>query len=554
MGACAWLFNSDVCKHCTAAPCQEACPTGALIRNEFDDVYVQADICNGCGYCVVACPFGVLGRSKADGAVHKCTLCYDRQKDGIEPACAKSCPTDSIQFGPVSQLRERANRRVAELHARGQEQAYLYGSEDAGEYKRLNAFFLLTDEPAAYNLPPAPRRPSSAHAAALPVERRGRHWPERRQRLGARPRREGRLMAWRDLPVRTAREGQRAEAEAGAEQDGQRGAAVVHTRDAYRDVPILAQPTWGREIAAYFFLGGVSAGATVLGSMAAITGHARYVQLTRTAHYVAFATLLPCPVFLIADLGKPSRFHHMLRIFKPSSPMNLGAWTLTVHGGMATLTVARMLAAEGKLPVAGGLVRLMPERLLAAGAVPSALALGGYTGVLLGTTSVPVWFKSPLLGALFMASSFSTGIAAVSLVAEVTRRRDSADTRALSLLARITGATELMLLGGYLVTTGTASKPLLRGKTGQLMRAAVAALGSGLALEVGIARKPNATLRHRSATALALAGGALLRWAVVQAGKVSASDRDETLAVMAPSRTAPGWGPTQPETSKRGLW
>lgn len=156
-----WLFNSDVCKHCTAAPCQEACPTGALIYNEFQNVYLQQDVCNGCGYCVSACPFGVLGRSQSDGKAHKCTLCYDRQRDGLEPACAKSCPTDSIQFGPVSQLQAHARRRVEELRSRGEGRAYLYGAEDAGEYRRLNAFFLLTEEPAAYNLPPAPRRPSA---------------------------------------------------------------------------------------------------------------------------------------------------------------------------------------------------------------------------------------------------------------------------------------------------------------------------------------------------------------------------------------------------------
>jgi formate dehydrogenase iron-sulfur subunit len=161
-GGVRWLFNSDVCKHCTAAPCQEACPTGALIRNEFDSVYVQQDVCNGCGYCVSACPFGVLGRSETDGTAHKCTLCYDRQKDGMEPACAKACPTQSIQFGPVSQLRERARERLAEVRDRGEGRAYLYGAEDIGDYKPLNAFFLLTEEPAAYNLPPAPTRPSNA--------------------------------------------------------------------------------------------------------------------------------------------------------------------------------------------------------------------------------------------------------------------------------------------------------------------------------------------------------------------------------------------------------
>jgi formate dehydrogenase iron-sulfur subunit len=161
-GGVRWLFNSDVCKHCSAAPCQEVCPTGALIYNQFQAVYVQQDVCNGCGYCVVACPFGVLGRSEADGQAHKCTLCYDRQIDGLEPACAKSCPTDSIVFGPVTELQERARRRVAELHERGERRAYLYGADDTPEYSRLNAFFLLTEEPAAYNLPPAPKRPTAA--------------------------------------------------------------------------------------------------------------------------------------------------------------------------------------------------------------------------------------------------------------------------------------------------------------------------------------------------------------------------------------------------------
>ena len=160
-GGVRWLFNSDVCKHCETAPCQEACPTGAIIRNEFDNVYVQQDICNGCGYCVAACPFGVLARSEADGAAHKCTLCYDRQKDGFTPACAKACPTQSIRFGKLSELRAYASTRLDEVRAHGQSNAYLYGAAPAGEYSALNAFFLLTDEPTAYNLPPAPRRPSA---------------------------------------------------------------------------------------------------------------------------------------------------------------------------------------------------------------------------------------------------------------------------------------------------------------------------------------------------------------------------------------------------------
>jgi Fe-S-cluster-containing dehydrogenase component len=103
---------SDVCKHWVSAPCQHACPTGAIIYNEFANVYIQRDICNGCSYCIAACPFGVITRSDFDGHSHKCTLCYDRQKDGLVPACAKACPTQSIQFGPIDELRERARNRV----------------------------------------------------------------------------------------------------------------------------------------------------------------------------------------------------------------------------------------------------------------------------------------------------------------------------------------------------------------------------------------------------------------------------------------------------------
>jgi formate dehydrogenase iron-sulfur subunit len=154
-----WLMMSDVCKHCEDAPCEQVCPTGSIIYNEFGDVYVQADICNGCGYCISACPFGVLGRNTEDGHAHKCTLCYDRQKEDMTPACAKACPTASIQFGPVRELRERARDRVEELHARGDDRAYLYGADPIEGYGVLNSFFLLEDHPNEYNLPEAPPQP-----------------------------------------------------------------------------------------------------------------------------------------------------------------------------------------------------------------------------------------------------------------------------------------------------------------------------------------------------------------------------------------------------------
>jgi formate dehydrogenase iron-sulfur subunit len=157
-----WLMQSDVCKHCANAPCQEACPTGSIIRTEFDTVYVQQDICNGCGYCVVACPFGVIARDEyGDHTAHKCTLCYDRLKDGSEPACAKACPTASIQFGEVEQLKAQARKRLGTLHERGVKEARLYGVDDNILEGGLNSFFLLLDEPEVYNLPQNPRRPSN---------------------------------------------------------------------------------------------------------------------------------------------------------------------------------------------------------------------------------------------------------------------------------------------------------------------------------------------------------------------------------------------------------
>ncbi len=151
-----WLMSSDVCKHCTEAACLDVCPTGSLFRTEFGTVVVQEDICNGCGYCVPACPFGVIDQRHGDGRVWKCTLCYDRLGVGAEPACAKSCPTDSIQFGPLDELRQRADRRLAQLHSRGVADARLYGRDPADGIGGAGAFFLLLDEPEVYGLPPDP--------------------------------------------------------------------------------------------------------------------------------------------------------------------------------------------------------------------------------------------------------------------------------------------------------------------------------------------------------------------------------------------------------------
>lgn len=151
-----WLMSSDVCKHCTHAACVDVCPTGALFHTEFETVVVQQDICNGCGYCVPACPYGVIDRREEDGRAWKCTLCYDRIGDGMEPACAKACPTESIQFGNLDELRERADRRLADLHEAGVSSARLYGEDPEDGVGGNGAFFLLLDEPEVYGLPPDP--------------------------------------------------------------------------------------------------------------------------------------------------------------------------------------------------------------------------------------------------------------------------------------------------------------------------------------------------------------------------------------------------------------
>ena len=157
-----WLMSSDVCKHCTHAACLDVCPTGSLFRSEFGTVVVQDDICNGCGYCVPACPYGVIERrrgpegTKNVGIAQKCTLCYDRLDAGKTPACAQACPTQSIQFGDVEELRQRAQTRVDALHEAGIMDARLYGNDPEDGVGGAGAFFLLLDEPEVYGMPPDP--------------------------------------------------------------------------------------------------------------------------------------------------------------------------------------------------------------------------------------------------------------------------------------------------------------------------------------------------------------------------------------------------------------
>ena len=155
-GQLRWLMASDVCKHCTHAACLDVCPTGALIRTELGTVVVQDDVCNGCGYCVPACPFGVIEIREGDGRAFKCTLCYDRTRAGLQPACATACPTESIQYGPLDELRQRAAERAEVLRRQGERGVQLYGERADDGIGGAGAFFLLLDDPEVYGLPPDP--------------------------------------------------------------------------------------------------------------------------------------------------------------------------------------------------------------------------------------------------------------------------------------------------------------------------------------------------------------------------------------------------------------
>jgi formate dehydrogenase iron-sulfur subunit len=157
----AWLMMSDVCKHCVNAPCLEVCPTGAIVRTEFDTVYINPPACNGCRDCIAACPFGVIHMSEDHNVAQKCTLCYDRLKNGLTPACAQACPTQSIRFGPIRELKKQANERVNHLLEQGRSKARLYGADEK-VLGGLNSFYLLEDDPEVYGLPSNPKLPSKS--------------------------------------------------------------------------------------------------------------------------------------------------------------------------------------------------------------------------------------------------------------------------------------------------------------------------------------------------------------------------------------------------------
>jgi formate-dependent nitrite reductase membrane component NrfD len=298
----------------------------------------------------------------------------------------------------------------------------------------------------------------------------------------------------------------------------------------YYDYPVVRRPVWTWEVPAYFWLGGLAGGAYLTASLAQRFGSADDRRIAADGFYLAAAALVPCAPLLIADLGRPDRFHHMLRIFKPLSPMNLGAWTLTSFTPLAFLRAASHAADTGLLrgPL-GALARLLPKPLVELTGSLLGLVLAGYSGVLLGATNVPLWARSKLLGGVFMASAMSSGSAAVTLAA-ARRGAGDATMHRLGLIESAASLGEAAVLTGYLAQSGKAARPLTTGRFAAAFW--LGAVGAGTLLPLVLhrfaGRRQDRMLRSFSiaAAVCTMAGSLALRWSILEAGKESSADQE----------------------------
>ena len=354
---------SDVCKHCVNAPCLEVCPTGSIVRTEFDTVYIQEPVCNGCRDCITACPFGVIHVSAEKHIAQKCTFCYDRLQNGLVPACAQACPTRSIQFGPIAELKQRAEQRVKQFHGPGAERGLsLWGRhEDPGRPERV----LFADGPAR-DLRAAFR---GASAGSQPVGLAGVAQGDR---------------GVTDIALGAFVSFGRSE-ERSPPRRGRGGLAMNREINT-----CVADPGWHGLIIWYFFLGGIAAGAYVMAALADLFGDADDRPGVRVAYYLAFPLVCVCGLLLIVDLGRPERFWHMMiqsntgwPMFKWWSPMSAGSWALSAFGMFSFASFVGVLAEDGWLglrrfsPLASRLRTGWTGRLFA----PGRLAFGFLPGI-----------------------------------------------------------------------------------------------------------------------------------------------------------------------------
>jgi formate-dependent nitrite reductase membrane component NrfD len=339
-----------------------------------------------------------------------------------------------------------------------------------------------------------------------------------------------------DWPAQTG--GMTRQTPAPSDPTTRRGAKRDEPRPSYYDVPMLKPPVWKWEIASYFFLGGLSAGAYVLARMAARFGGKKYQDVTDIGTAIAVTAFLPCPPLLIHDLGDPRRFHYMLRVFKPKSPMSVGSWVLSGYG--ATLTLAALNQWRKRSKKGEEISASLPSGLVnaASGAtdiaadgigVPLALLLAGYTSVLLSTSSTPLWTRKVWLGAVFSSSAIASGAEAINLTREIRtpHSEPSSGIDPVRTIAAVARVTEAVAITGYLKETGELAEPITRGKYSPLFK--YGAIGAGLVLATACdlipVKNPKTKRALRIAGAVAgLAGGFALRWAITLGGHPSGSD------------------------------
>ncbi|MDP8922551.1 MAG: polysulfide reductase NrfD [Chloroflexota bacterium] len=315
--------------------------------------------------------------------------------------------------------------------------------------------------------------------------------------------------------------------------------ATEEARGSYYGVPVIHKPHWKWLVVWYFYLGGITSGSYLVATIADWLGGRAGRPIARVGRYVAFAALLPCPILLILDLGRPERFHHMLRIFRLRSPMSVGVWGLVAYSAFCTLSAAIQAANDrvfGSRTVLARFLRAHPARLAALAGLGSASFLGGYTGVLLAATAVPIWTRNALLlGPLFLSSALSTGTAVIALLLALGPRTPPESLRRLERLDALTLLAELILVLAVRVVPGrVAGRPLTEGRRGLIYLLGVVGLGTlaPLALQWPSLAHGETPSRRRTAFASAcvLVGGFLLRYVMVFAGRRSADDPAATFA------------------------
>ena len=311
----------------------------------------------------------------------------------------------------------------------------------------------------------------------------------------------------------------------------------------YYGLPAIHKPHWRWEIVLYFFLGGIAGASYAIASIAGWVADAEDQDITRVGRYLALAALVPCPILLILDLGRPERFHHMLRSLKLRSPMSLGVWDLLLFSGFCGLSALSQAARDGLFGRGTGMPRLLravPPRAVGLLGLAPALFLSGYTGVLLAATAVPLWTRNYLLlGPLFLTSAMSNATAAIALTLALRRGTRPATLARLERLDSIALLAELGLLLATRANLGpTVGGPLREGRLGGLHRFGVLGLGvaAPLALQVGGRLRGRHPSRARAilTSALVLGGGLALRYVMMMGGRASADDPHATFALDQP--------------------